>query len=119
VLQGSFNAIRDRLFVGPVVETLVYSKVPATVRAWVDDICNSWDFKQVIPCHFDGPVPATPADFRQAFAFAYNTTGGVEEEGGFFAWLASLFGRKPEPKRKQVRGIHLLKEQPSCATPCH
>ena len=31
LLQASFDAISNRLIVGPVVETLVYSKVPGAV----------------------------------------------------------------------------------------
>ena len=34
------------------------------VRRWVDSICNSWDFNQIIPAHFDAPIAAGPADFR-------------------------------------------------------
>lgn len=34
------------------------------VRQWVDSICSSWDFKQIIPAHFDAPIPAGPADLR-------------------------------------------------------
>jgi len=75
--EASFNALSNRLMVGPVVETLVYSKVRGAVRAWVDDICASWSFRQVIPCHFAAPVKAGPAEFRDAFAFAYE---GVEEQ---------------------------------------
>lgn len=70
--QESFRALSNRLFVGPVVEVLVYSKVKAAVREWVDDICSSWDFRQIIPCHFSAPIRAGPAEFRRAFAFAFN-----------------------------------------------
>lgn len=38
---------------------------------WVEDICGDWDFRQVVPCHFEAPVKAGPAEFRRAFAFAY------------------------------------------------
>jgi Domain of unknown function (DUF4336) len=34
------------------------------VAAWVDDIARSWRFRQIIPCHFDAPIAAGPADLR-------------------------------------------------------
>lgn len=46
---------------------------------WVDDITSSWDFRQVIPCHFAAPVKAGPQEFKRAFAFAYQA---VEAQGG-------------------------------------
>lgn len=44
----------------------------------MDDICASWNFKQVIPCHFAAPVRAGPAEFRRAFTFAYEL---AEQDG--------------------------------------
>ncbi len=41
------------------------------VRKWVDEVVRDWSFRQVIPCHFAAPVRAGPAEFKQAFAFAY------------------------------------------------
>jgi len=54
--QESFAAISNRLLVGPVVQTLVYSKVPRSVCNWVDAICDDWRFDKVIPCHMEAPV---------------------------------------------------------------
>jgi hypothetical protein len=73
----SFGAISERLIVGPVVRTLVYSKIPRAVTSWVDGITSSWRFERVIPCHFAGPVKAGPAEFREAFDFCYEA---VEEQ---------------------------------------
>jgi Domain of unknown function (DUF4336) len=39
-------------------------QAPAEVAAWVDDIARSWRFRQIIPCHFDAPIAAGPADLR-------------------------------------------------------
>ena len=36
--------------------------------AWVDQLA-SWDFQQVIPCHFAAPVTATAQDLLRAFSF--------------------------------------------------
>ncbi|GLC37188.1 hypothetical protein PLESTB_000989400 [Pleodorina starrii] len=76
--EESFAAISNRLIVGPVVETLVYSKIPKSVVDWVEDICADWNFRQIIPCHFDAPIRAGPSEFRRAFAFAYQQ---AEAEG--------------------------------------
>jgi len=38
------------------------------VLAWVDQIVQ-WDFQQVIPCHFEAPVAATPEMVYGAFDF--------------------------------------------------
>jgi hypothetical protein len=56
--QASFDAISERLLVGPVVRTLVYSKIPNTVCDWVDRICADWRFERIIPAHFSSPVKA-------------------------------------------------------------
>ena len=42
----------------------VFAKIPGPVRAWVDDMCDSWDFKRVISAHFCAPVEAGPEDVR-------------------------------------------------------
>mmetsp|Transcript_5307 Transcript_5307/g.11605 ORF Transcript_5307/g.11605 Transcript_5307/m.11605 type:complete len:498 (+) Transcript_5307:51-1544(+) len=76
----SFAAISNRLIVGPVVETLVYSKIPVSVRNWVEDITSSWAFNKVIPCHFAAPVRTSPAEFKRAFAFAYEKAAETEQE---------------------------------------
>jgi len=106
--QASFAAVANRLIVGPVVETLVFSKVPATTRRWVDSICNNWDFNKVIPCHFDGPIPAKPADVKRAFTFAYEMTEDLDEEskpaknGGVLGWFTSLFKKEEKLVRPVV-----------------
>jgi hypothetical protein len=50
------------------------------VRSWVDDITSSWNFRQIIPCHFSAPIKAGPAEFKRAFTFAYELL--EEEEQG-------------------------------------
>eukprot|EP00951_Prasinocladus_malaysianus_P009631 scaffold70307_cov44-Prasinocladus_malaysianus.AAC.2 len=59
----------DRLaaYVAPGAILRAGQPVPLAVRTWVDDIVRDWKFKQIIPCHFAAPIPATPKDFRQAF----------------------------------------------------
>jgi Domain of unknown function (DUF4336) len=67
--QRSFEVLRDRkLFVAPVLQTLILNRAPTETIAWAD-IVASWDFVRIIPCHFDAPIAAQPQQFRQAFAF--------------------------------------------------
>ena len=44
------------------------NRAPQTTLKWADTVA-SWNFRQVIPCHFAAPVVATPAEFRRAFDF--------------------------------------------------
>ncbi|MBW4522813.1 MAG: DUF4336 domain-containing protein [Scytolyngbya sp. HA4215-MV1] len=68
--QRSFERLRGggRLLVAPVLRTLILNRAPQATIAWADKIAQ-WNFQQIIPCHLDAPIPATPQQFRQAFAF--------------------------------------------------
>ncbi|MGB3206551.1 MAG: DUF4336 domain-containing protein [Crinalium sp.] len=68
--KQSFDALRGggRLFVAPILQTLILPQAPMQVIKWASQVA-SWDFNQIIPCHFDAPIAATPREFRQAFAF--------------------------------------------------
>mmetsp|Transcript_14162 Transcript_14162/g.28983 ORF Transcript_14162/g.28983 Transcript_14162/m.28983 type:complete len:90 (-) Transcript_14162:3027-3296(-) len=47
---------------------LVFKSISRAVLDWVQDVCE-WDFKRVIPAHFEGPVATSPNEFRQCFSF--------------------------------------------------
>ncbi|MBH8563875.1 DUF4336 domain-containing protein [Nostoc sp. CENA67] len=68
--QRSFDALRGngRLFVAPILQTLILNRAPRETLNWADKVA-SWDFQWIIPCHFDSPIPAQPQQFRQAFSF--------------------------------------------------
>ncbi len=67
--QRSFEVLQDlHLFVAPVLQTLILPQAPQQVLDWADQVA-SWEFQQIIPCHFAAPVTATPQKFRQAFTF--------------------------------------------------
>jgi hypothetical protein len=68
--QQSFNTLRNdgRLFVAPILQTLILNRDPKSTLDWVDLVAQ-WDFCQIIPCHFDAPIVATPQQFRAAFNF--------------------------------------------------
>lgn len=68
--KQSFDALRGggRLFVAPILQRLILNRAPRETLDWADKVA-SWDFRQIIPCHFDSPIEAGPRQFRQAFAF--------------------------------------------------
>lgn len=68
--RQSFVALRagGRPFVAPILQTLIFPQDPQQVLNWADRVA-SWPFQQIIPCHFDAPIPANGQSFRQAFTF--------------------------------------------------
>lgn len=68
--QRSFDALRGdgRLFVAPILQTLILNRAPKETIDWADKVAT-WDFQWIIPCHFDSPIKAKPYQFRQAFSF--------------------------------------------------
>jgi hypothetical protein len=41
--------VAERLIVGPILKTLVFSTTPEATRAWVDSICTNWNFTSIVP----------------------------------------------------------------------
>jgi len=68
--KRSFDALRGdgRLFVAPILQTLILNRAPRETIDWAKRVA-SWDFHQIIPCHFDSPIEAQPHEFCQAFSF--------------------------------------------------
>lgn len=82
--ERSFEALRGngRLFVAPILQALILNRAPQETLDWATDVA-AWDFDQIIPCHLDAPIAATPRQFRQAFAFleqAGEQSGTLERE---------------------------------------
>ncbi|MBE9182676.1 DUF4336 domain-containing protein [Oculatella sp. LEGE 06141] len=71
----SFDALRGggRPFVAPILQTLILPHAPQQVLDWANRV-TQWNFQYIIPCHFDAPIEASPAQFRQAFAFLQQST---------------------------------------------
>ncbi len=67
---GSFETLRGngRLFVAPILQTLILNRAPRETIDWADTVA-SWEFERVIPCHLDAPIDANGYQFRQAFGF--------------------------------------------------
>ncbi len=66
----SFEALRGngRLFVAPILQTLILNRAPQETLSWMNRV-SQWNFQQIIPCHMQSPIEARPTEFRQAFAF--------------------------------------------------
>lgn len=60
----TFPIISGRLIVMPVIQTLVFAKIPGPTRKWVNAMTREWDFTRVISAHFNSPVDAGPEDVR-------------------------------------------------------
>lgn len=90
--QQSFDALRGggRLFVAPILQTLILNQAPRQVINWANKVAN-WDFQRIISCHFDSPVDASAYQFRQAFSFLENKPPVSEY----------LFGTKTQPLPKE------------------
>jgi hypothetical protein len=90
--KQSFDALRGggRLFVAPILQTLILNQAPRQVIGWADKVAN-WDFQRIIPCHFDAPVEAGRYQFRQAFSF-------LEKKPSISEYL---FGSKSQPLPKE------------------
>lgn len=90
--QQSFDALRGggRLFVAPILQTLILNQAPRQVIDWANKVAN-WDFQRIISCHFDSPVNASGYQFRQAFSFLENKPPVSEY----------LFGTKSQPLPKE------------------
>lgn len=68
--EASFEQLWDqgRLFVAPVLQTLILNRAPQATLKWADRVVD-WQFERIVPCHFQAPIQATADEFRQAFAF--------------------------------------------------
>lgn len=80
--QRSFTQLRQdgRLLVAPILQTLILNRHPQQVMEWVEKVA-SWNFRQIIPCHFDAPIQVNGHEFSQAFSFLEeDKTGGYLPE---------------------------------------
>lgn len=77
--QKSFQILRShgRVFVAPILQILILPQGPKEVLMWADQVAR-WDFRQIIPCHFDAPISATPHQFREAFNFLEKQSPAIQ-----------------------------------------
>lgn len=79
--KQAFDALRGqgRPFVAPILQILIFPQAPKQVLKWADTV-TSWDFQQIIPCHFESLIKANPRQFRQAFAFLEKNLSSSESQ---------------------------------------
>ena len=96
--QDSFDILRGngRIFVAPILQSLILNRAPQETINWADKVAK-WDFKWIIPCHFDAPIKAESQQFRQAFGFLEK-----QPVGGFVSSNSYLL---PEGDFKLLRDI--------------
>jgi Domain of unknown function (DUF4336) len=68
--ENAFELLRQdgSPLVAPILQTLILNRAPQSTLQWANTI-SCWNFKQIIPCHFNAPIVASPQEFRQAFNF--------------------------------------------------
>lgn len=68
--ERSFEALRcdGRLLVAPILQTLILNRAPQETLDWAYRV-SCWNFKRIIPCHFDAPLDVDGAQFLEAFSF--------------------------------------------------
>jgi len=66
--ERTFLCFAGKLVVHPILRVLCFNRRPKEVLAWAEKV-SRWDFRKVVPSHFEAPVSAGPRQFRAAFAF--------------------------------------------------
>lgn len=99
----AFDAIAGRWIVGPVCYSLVYGgDLRREVLAWARGFCDEWDFKQILPSHFAGPVEGGPDDVRRAFEVLDDGVEATELPEFTLPWPF------PQPVRYRPQDLQLL-----------
>eukprot|EP00890_Picochlorum_soloecismus_P001277 jgi/Picsp_1/214/NSC_00213-R1_protein len=102
-----FAAIANKLIVGPILKTLVFSTEPELSKEWVDDICRSWNFRQIVPAHFTAPIKAGPKDLRNAFDFLYSQD--ASKPAGLFGLFPSQTRSKAQYPEEDIKALDAAK----------
>ena len=82
--DASFNAVKERWLVSPVLRSLVYNSIPKSCAEFVQRIERDWNFRQIIPCHLAGPVKARKGDLSNAFRFSFEALGQSPSQFSLF-----------------------------------
>lgn len=69
--RRAFDALRagGAPLVPPIIQVAILNREPETVLRFVEEVADAFSFTRIVPCHFDAPVKATPAQWREAFNF--------------------------------------------------
>ncbi|MDJ0635627.1 MAG: DUF4336 domain-containing protein [Xenococcaceae cyanobacterium MO_188.B29] len=73
-----FSALRGdgRLFVAPILQTLILNREPKATLKWVEQVA-SWNFQRILPCHMASPIKTEPIQFCQAFSFLQQYSASI------------------------------------------
>lgn len=100
----SFQSLAGRWIIGPVCYSLVYGgKIRKDVLEWSLKLCE-WDFEQIIPCHFAGPVQGRPEDVRRAFQVLEDGVEATAKPEFALPWPF------PQPVRYREKDLKLLSD---------
>jgi len=106
--QEAFGAVSGRWIVGPVCYALVYGgDLRREVLDWTNSICE-WDFEQILPAHFAGPVAGKPDDVRRAFEVLEDNVEADQPAENPLPWPFPELGLSPEPVRYRAKDLQLL-----------
>jgi len=77
VLRGGGSPL-----VPPIIQVAILNREPTVVLDFVKSVSDDFAFRQIVPCHFDAPVVASPKEWSEAFNFLRATpTGGDGARG--------------------------------------
>ena len=132
--EDNFAAISGRLFVPPVVRSLLYAQDPDAVREWADSVAADWfapvettvmgedgvsttvrtpTAVTVIPAHWDGPVENVRVeDFLAAYRWLDDQSLDKFPEAdmarGLQPVIDAMFGTKTRADASQGSGLDLF-----------
>lgn len=102
--EQAFRAISGKWIVGPVCYSLVYGgKIREDVLDWANQICE-WDFQQILPSHFAGPVSGSRDDVRRAFEVLQENVEATKPPEFALPWPF------PQPVRYRAEDLQLLSD---------
>jgi len=69
--RDAFEALRGggSPLVPPIIQVAILNREPRRVLEFVRAVGAEFAFTQIVPCHFDAPVSATPKEWSEAFNF--------------------------------------------------
>eukprot|EP00192_Tetraselmis_astigmatica_P004334 CAMPEP_0117673036 /NCGR_PEP_ID=MMETSP0804-20121206/14250_1 /TAXON_ID=1074897 /ORGANISM="Tetraselmis astigmatica, Strain CCMP880" /LENGTH=475 /DNA_ID=CAMNT_0005481731 /DNA_START=42 /DNA_END=1469 /DNA_ORIENTATION=- len=76
----SFKSLKGKLFVPPILHTLIFNRSPEDVSAWGERLA-SWGPASILPAHLAGPVKTDARKIRSAFQAAFRPKGGPYRPG--------------------------------------
>ena len=92
----TFEAIKQKLIVSPVIRILVISRAKKEVGDWIARVCK-WPFERIIPAHFSAPIKAGPKDLLDAYSFLEEEAAAAAAASGGRASSKTKAAASPPP----------------------